>query len=119
MRGRKPGSLAKFVCMQCGGEESVTGGSSYFVCSKCKPEDHYTRTAQYQAHKAVARARARGQLQAPSELECVDCGVPAIEYDHRDYSRPLDVEAVCRRCNLKRGPAIGSLAYRAPAIEGV
>lgn len=119
MRGRKPGSLVNFVYMQCGDEEAVTGGSSYFVCSKCKPADHYTRTAQYQAHKAVARARKSGQLQDPAELDCVDCGEPAIEYDHRDYSKPLDVEAVCRRCNLKRGPAIGSPAYRAPATEGV
>ena len=38
---------------------------------------------------------------------CVDCGTQrASVYDHRDYSKPIDVVAVCARCNLKRGPAI-------------
>jgi hypothetical protein len=118
MKGRKPGTLANFVCQVCEEEETVTGGTSYFVCSKCKPADHYTRGAQYQAHKAVARARRLGQLPDPATLDCVDCGGYAIEYDHRDYSKPLEVQPVCRRCNLKRGPAIGSPAYKAPATEG-
>lgn len=36
---------------------------------------------------------------------CVDCGKRATQYDHRDYSKPLDVKPVCRSCNLYRGPA--------------
>lgn len=36
---------------------------------------------------------------------CVDCGKRAFYYDHRYYSRPLDVVPVCRGCNIKRGPA--------------
>jgi len=38
-------------------------------------------------------------------IECVDCGAPATCYDHRDYSKPLDVEPVCWKCNAQRGPA--------------
>lgn len=57
------------------------------------------------AHLAVARAIRKGELPHPTTLKCVDCGEPAKCYDHRDYEKPLEVEAVCRRCNSRRGPA--------------
>ena len=34
---------------------------------------------------------------------CVDCKEPATGYDHRDYTKPLDVVPVCQKCNLRRG----------------
>ena len=37
--------------------------------------------------------------------KCVDCGAPAEMYDHRSLSKPEDVEPVCRRHNILRGPA--------------
>lgn len=51
------------------------------------------------AHARVALAIKLGEL-APiaHETKCVDCGEPAKEYDHRDYSEPLVVEAVCKLC---------------------
>lgn len=59
------------------------------------------------ARGMVAQAKARGDLpRLTGEIPCVDCGAPARDYDHRDYNRPLDVEPVCRRCNMRRGPAI-------------
>ena len=58
------------------------------------------------AHGIVARAISKGLLPAASSHYCVDCGKPALHYDHRDYSRPLDVEPVCRSCNVMRGPAL-------------
>jgi hypothetical protein len=39
------------------------------------------------------------------EYACVDCGGVALEYDHRDYGRPVEVEPVCRSCNKRRGRA--------------
>lgn len=71
------------------------------------------RTLQKQAHYEVARAIRLGNLPHPSKFVCVDCNVPAIEYDHRDYAQPLAVDPVCRRCNLRRGPAITELAMAA------
>lgn len=54
----------------------------------------------------VARAISKGLLPALNGLvACVDCGVVATEYDHRDYNRPLDVQPVCHQCNIRRGPA--------------
>lgn len=38
-------------------------------------------------------------------IKCVDCGAVATQYEHRNYGRPLDVEPVCRTCNVRRGPA--------------
>ena len=38
--------------------------------------------------------------------KCVDCGSQATDFDHRDYNKPLEVEPVCRGCNIRRGPAI-------------
>lgn len=36
---------------------------------------------------------------------CVDCGKTAAAHDHRDWSKPLEVDPVCLSCNKKRGPA--------------
>lgn len=55
-----------------------------------------------------------GFLPHPSEFDCVDCkskkwfpkNKPAECYDHRDYSKPLDVEPVCLQCNSSRGRGI-------------
>lgn len=38
-------------------------------------------------------------------VKCVDCGNRATSYEHRDYTKPLEVEPVCNSCNMKRGPA--------------
>ncbi len=58
------------------------------------------------AHSVVCRAKNAGLLpRFDSTVLCVDCGVQATEYDHRDYFKPLDVVPVCHPCNIKRGPA--------------
>ena len=46
-----------------------------------------------------------GRLPLARTLKCVDCGKPANGYDHRDYRKPVEVEAVCRRHNRLRGRA--------------
>lgn len=43
------------------------------------------------------------------QTRCVDCGDIALHHDHRDYSKPLEVEPVCGSCNAKRGPAVVSV----------
>ena len=57
------------------------------------------------ASSAVAKAIRSGALQRPTAFACDDCGRPACQYDHRDYTRPIDVVPVCRSCNVMRGPA--------------
>ena len=60
---------------------------------------------QRKAHGIVARAKQFGILPIPDgSIDCTDCDAKAIEYDHRNYFKPLDVEPVCRSCNLMQGP---------------
>lgn len=58
------------------------------------------RRASYQLRKVILR----GDIPHPYTLLCVDCRRPARGYDHRDYTKPLDVVPVCTRCNVLRGP---------------
>jgi len=58
------------------------------------------------ASRLVRRAIVRGELPPAYGQKCTDCGNPATVYDHRDYAKPLEVEAVCNGCNVKRGPAL-------------
>lgn len=112
-KGRKPGSLARFKCGVCGTVELVRGGSDRFRCTPCRaaglrkgmaavPRDF----GQAAALGAVGAAIREGRLIHPRLLRCVDCTGPAVEYEHRDYNRPLHVDPICRRCNLLRGPGI-------------
>lgn len=59
-----------------------------------------------EAGSAVAKAKRKGLLRPASEFSCTDCSAPAVDYDHRDYNKPLEVQPVCRSCNLRRGSAI-------------
>jgi hypothetical protein len=91
-------------CANCGVDIRKRDLSAKFCfeCMYSKPK----RTGGYLAHKAVNRAVSTGELPKASTLACVDCGVQARDYDHRDYNKPLDVVPVCRRCNKMRGSAI-------------
>ena len=53
----------------------------------------------------VAGAVKARRIVPATSLPCADCGETAAAYDHRDYTQPLTVEAVCDQCNLRRGPA--------------
>ena len=65
-------------------------------------------SAQARAVAAVQKAKAAGVLpQLDGSVACRDCGAQAHHYDHRDYTRPLEVEPVCRKCNRRRGRAAG------------
>ncbi|MFM0503927.1 hypothetical protein [Paraburkholderia caffeinilytica] len=73
------------------------------------------------AHVEVNKAVARGDLPVVSTQNCVDCGVQAQAYDHRDYANPLDVQPVCDSCNALRGRALPNPEtlekYREAVIE--
>lgn len=71
----------------------------------CKPCGEAVSAKRWKAIAEVRKAIRRGALRHPKLLLCVDCGRQAFDYDHRDYSRPLMVAPVCRRCNVLRGPA--------------
>ena len=60
------------------------------------------------AWRLVSVAKERGHLPnlKRAVISCVDCGGRATTYDHRNYEYPLWVAAVCRQCNLRRGPGL-------------
>lgn len=77
------------------------------------------RPLAHKATKAVSRAVKTGKLPPVETLKCVDCGAKAKHYDHRDYTKPLDVEPCCIRCNFRRGPAhpyIGAGSIKVPGV---
>jgi len=62
-----------------------------------------------QAKWEVKNAIRRGDLVSLSKevVLCMDCKKSrAIQYDHRDYSKPLEVVPVCGKCNVKRGKGL-------------
>lgn len=125
---RRPGSLVRAKCCVCGTVELATGAGNFSRCRACKDAGRYNRShyrvnwlGHGDAQAAVQRAMREGRLPRPHTLRCADCGAPAIEYEHRDYNKPLAVEPICRSCNLLRGPAkplAGSL-HRVVAVGDV
>ena len=53
-----------------------------------------------EAHRAVSRALAKGELTAPDPSICPECGLETrLVAHHPDYAKPLDVEWLCFRCH--------------------
>ena len=62
---------------------------------------------QMQAAMAVSKAKKEGLLPIlDGSIQCSDCSNVAAVYEHRDYSKPLDVVPVCYACNHARGRAL-------------
>lgn len=92
------------LCKECG----VDISQRYYNAVLCFPclFSWGKRSGANKASSKVNRAVKRGMLPRVSTQQCVDCGKPAMVYDHRDYNKPLDVDPVCQSCNKLRGPAI-------------
>lgn len=93
------------TCKDCG-SDFRPNHNTQVRCWSCGVSGEYAK-ARGRAHSFVYRAVRKGELVDLSlrETACVDCGAVATDYDHRDYSKPLDVAPVCRRCNRARGEA--------------
>jgi transcriptional regulator with XRE-family HTH domain len=89
-------------CGVCGKFNPKHGISAYRCKDCCEAAGRSSSAAGLKVKAAIAA----GLLKPIAGQSCADCGKPAFCYDHRDYSKPLDVAPVCRACNWKRGPAI-------------
>jgi hypothetical protein len=115
----------KCVCAVCGVVDLRKGCTARYLCSSCRFEEvkknriHARQffSGKESAGRDVALAISEGKIKRPSSYQCVDCGAQAGEYDHRDYSQPLDVAPVCRKCNHHRGLAIPREGYFTKMIE--
>lgn len=97
------------VCVDC--EAPVypvrPGVRTQLRCPKCcNSRERAMTVARGTVANMVRAAVLRGQLMPASAYWCTDCERPACDYDHRDYTRPFDVDPVCRRCNVRRGHAL-------------
>ena len=106
---RKDGML----CSHCGGpndREVIYGKRRQRYCRKCHaeyarmtrpkygemtPEQKQRNNASAWAHQAVKR----GDIK---RLPCSDCWAEKAEMHHEDYTKPLTVIWLCRRCHLLR-----------------
>lgn len=97
--------MSAHLCSRCGNE--MPGRWKRHCCSDCnQARVKLLRGLRAPAHSAVAKAIEQGLLaKLDGSIPCKDCGVPAVVYDHREYSKPLEVDPVCKSCNLLRGPA--------------
>lgn len=92
-------------CPSCGVERWSHKYEKTKRAGRCPPCAVRANSAQSRASSAVNAAIRRGEIKPAVEFACVDCGVQAREYDHRDYAQMLVVDPVCTRCNSLRGPA--------------
>lgn len=90
------------ACARCGDDIAGRHGNARY-CGSCGVA---AWVASLTCSRHVNKAVAAGELPRADSLACEDCGKPARVYDHRDYSEPLQVAALCGRCNVKRGPAM-------------
>ena len=70
---------------------------------------HRKSTGAEQARWKVKQAIKTNKLVSLKSIyiSCSDCLVErATVYDHRDYSKPLNVVPLCHPCNLKRGAGV-------------
>jgi hypothetical protein len=93
--------IRRATCVGCGSDINQWRDVRSTTCYEPCAWQRARRAAHYRVHKAILT----GLLAPARQLSCVDCGDAARDYDHRDYSKPLEVVPVCRSCNQRRGPA--------------
>jgi putative transcriptional regulator len=101
-------------CVDCGSD--LTGRSIHarlcFDCANNRKRGKYQKNRLLKNDNEIGREITKhavkvGFLLHPSNYICMDCNRRQAEcYDHRDYNKPLDVDAVCLQCNSKRGRGI-------------
>ena len=97
-------AVRAFECRTCGAFEKgwLTKAGTRWHHLTTKPHCQKCKTS---AASSIWKAIRAGVLARADCFLCADCGGAARDYDHRDYSKPLEVVPLCHGCNLRRGPA--------------
>lgn len=101
---RKYRRNAVFSCSKCGAKHTRTG-QRYCVECHCAYMREWRKTHPLndeQKKKDICRSYAnvykkRGKL---VQVPCEKCGSPKSQMHHHDYSKPLEVEWLCRPCHM-------------------
>lgn len=94
------------ACPDCGNGFQRRYARRCDVCTATRQAYLVFGSGQMLAQGEVYKAQKAGLIPRPADCQCADCGDKAAVHDHRDYNFPLQVEQVCRRCNILRGHAI-------------
>jgi len=78
----------------------------YFLKNHARYQEKNKGSQMEKARSMVMIEVRANRMPSASKFKCVDCGVNATCYDHRDYQFPFMVEPVCGSCNKKRGPGL-------------
>ncbi len=89
-------------CIRC--DEQFQRRTNERMCEDCGMVSTDSDEIRAIARRAVGNAIRQGVIPRANTLTCVDCGKPAFCYDHRRYDEPLNVDPVCKSCDIKRGP---------------
>jgi hypothetical protein len=90
-------------CKKCWRERSVRNNKLGYGSTTKRAADYQARNPEkYRAHYLVRSAIKSGKLPKVSTTTCEDCGVQAQVYHHENYSKPLEVNALCQVCHMKR-----------------
>lgn len=103
-------------CARCGEDFTKSGRPTRIAF--CPPCDKDRKREQFNATRIVRRNIASGKFPPVTGKKCCDCGAPAVNYDHRDYTKPLEVDPVCKACNQLRGPGADSKMRVVPTAAG-
>jgi hypothetical protein len=93
-----------FKCMRCN-SQSTRHTQAQDVCESCQKE-HLKEGSK--ASAILNNYIKKHAFSKATEKLCVDCGCRAHVHDHRDYTKPLEVDPVCFSCNSIRGMALDS-----------
>lgn len=121
-RGRRP-SFGKGLCGKCGAPQDMAryhGKRVHSYCKACQREymrGHRQRTPMTPEQRMKDNARSyagvylrRGKIE---RKPCQKCGSDKSQMHHHDYSKPLEVEWLCRPCHM--GEHYGPESFRSHA----
>lgn len=112
---------ARIICTKCRERIAKKGQSWCNACHAAYMRANRKRHSELtppQKMKSNARSYAnvyqrRGKLK---KQPCQMCGAVTSEKHHEDYSKPLEVQWLCRRCHLQHLELKKILAHAAPPL---
>lgn len=100
-------------CIIC--KKKLTGKRRKFCSKKCwinhpskkryikNHKEYYTQYfKEYRKiNKDKVNARNRAKFFSLDDKKCEDCGNKAVDRHHEDYSKPLEIKFLCKKCHKK------------------
>ena len=92
----------KYCSLSCSGKSRLGETQCHIKSANTSDEEMIKRRAKHKVKIAIA-----GGVLHPSD--CVLCGEPYEVAHHQDYSKPLVVDWLCKKCHLRVHAVVGEL----------